>query len=102
MDGTAPRYPSRVGPDLIVLAVSVLAGGFGSMVGIGGGLIVVPVLTTVLGYDIAVAVPASLIGVIAVSVGAAAPFLRAGTVDRPLGVRLLIATAAGEIGRAHV
>ncbi len=65
------------------------------MVGIGGGLIVVPVLTTLLGYEITVAVPASLIGVIAVSIGAAGPFLRAGTVDRALALRLLVATAAG-------
>lgn len=81
--------------DLLVLLVSLIAGGFGSMVGIGGGLIVVPVLTTLLGYEITVAVPASLIGVIAVSIGAAGPFLRAGTVDRALALRLLVATAAG-------
>jgi len=95
VDGGASGYACHVPPDLLVLLVSLLAGAFGSMVGIGGGLIVVPVLTTVLGYDITVVVPASLLGVIAVSVGAAGPFLDAGTVDRPLAIRLLIATAAG-------
>lgn len=95
MDGSWPRYACRVPADLVVLVVSLLAGGFGSMVGIGGGLIVVPVLTTLLGYDITVVVPASLVGVIAVSVAAAGPFLDGETVDRPLAIRLLIATAAG-------
>ena len=53
---------------LVVFVVSIGAGGFGSLVGIGGGLIIVPVLSTLLGYDIKVAIAASLIGVIATSV----------------------------------
>ena len=53
----------------LVFLVSIAAGGFGSLVGIGGGLIIVPVLSTLLGYDIKVAIAASLIGVIATSVG---------------------------------
>ncbi len=80
---------------LPVLVASMVAGGFGSLVGIGGGLIIVPVLTTLLGYDIRVAIAASLIGVIATSVSASPRFLASGIADRRLGVFLLVATAAG-------
>ena len=72
-----------------------VAGGFGSLVGIGGGLIIVPVLSTLMGYDIKVAIAASLIGVIATSVSASPRFLASGIADRRLGVFLLVATAAG-------
>lgn len=80
---------------LVVFLVSIAAGGFGSLVGIGGGLIIVPVLSTLLGYDIKVAIAASLIGVIATSVAASGHFLATGIADRRLGVTLLVATALG-------
>ena len=80
---------------LVVFLVSIGAGGFGSLVGIGGGLIIVPVLSTLLGYDIKVAIAASLIGVIATSVGATGHYLATGIADRRLGVTLLVATALG-------
>ncbi len=73
---------------------SLLAGGFGSLVGIGGGLVIVPVLTF-MGQDIKVAIAASLIGVIATSVSASPRFLASGVADRRLGLFLLMATAAG-------
>ena len=79
----------------LVFFVSIAAGGFGSLVGIGGGLIIVPVLSTLLGYDIKVAIAASLIGVIATSVGATGHYLATGIADRRLGVTLLVATALG-------
>lgn len=80
---------------LPILLASLIAGGFGSLVGIGGGLIIVPVLTTLMGYDIKVAIAASLIGVIATSVSASPRFLERGIADRRLGLFLLVATAAG-------
>jgi uncharacterized protein len=80
---------------LVAFLVSILAGGFGSLVGIGGGLIIVPVLTLLLGYDIKVAIAASLVGVIATSVSATAHYLERGTADRRLGLVLLVATALG-------
>ena len=55
---------------LVAFLVSIGAGGFGSMVGIGGGLVIVPLLSVVLGYDVKVAIAASLIGVIATSLSA--------------------------------
>lgn len=80
---------------LVVFIVSIGAGGFGSLVGIGGGLIIVPVLSTMLGYDIKVAIAASLIGVIATSVAASGHYIATGIADRRLGVTLLVATALG-------
>jgi uncharacterized protein len=80
---------------LPVFLASLVAGGFGSLVGIGGGLIIVPVLTTIMRYDIKVAIAASLVGVIATSVSASPRFLASGIADRRLGVFLLVATAAG-------
>ena len=67
---------------LAVLLVSAVAGGFGSMVGIGGGLIIVPVLSTMLGYDIKIAIAASLIGVIATSIAASGHYIATGIADR--------------------
>lgn len=83
--------------ELIVFVAAAGAGAFGSLVGIGGGLIIVPLLTVALGVDIRLAIAASLLGVIAVSTGAAATYLRRGLVDRRLGLVLLLATAIGGI-----
>lgn len=80
---------------LLAFLVSIAAGGFGSLVGIGGGLIIVPLLTIGLGHDIKTAIAASLVGVIATSVSASAHYLERGTVDRRLGLLLLTATALG-------
>lgn len=80
---------------LIAFLVSIGAGGFGSMVGIGGGLVIVPLLSVVLGYDVKVAIAASLIGVIATSLSASPRFVRSGIADRRLGMLLLVAAALG-------
>jgi hypothetical protein len=80
---------------LIAFLVSIGAGGFGSMVGIGGGLVIVPMLTVVLGYDLKVAIAASLIGVIATSLSASPRFVKSGIADRRLGMLLLVAAALG-------
>jgi uncharacterized membrane protein YfcA len=82
---------------LLVFLASAVAGGFGSMVGIGGGIVIVPVLTVLLHHDIKVAIAASLIGVIATSISASSRYLQAGVADRRLGLVLLVATAAGGI-----
>lgn len=82
---------------LLTFLASIVAGGFGSLVGIGGGLIIVPVLTIAFGVPIKIAIAASLIGVIATSTGAAARYLSSGIADRRLGLLLLVATAAGGI-----
>jgi len=82
---------------LLVLLASVLAGGFGSLVGIGGGLIIVPVLSVALGQDVKVAIAASLVGVIATSLSASPRYIRSGLADRRLGLYLLMAASLGGI-----
>jgi uncharacterized membrane protein YfcA len=82
---------------LIAFLVSIAAGGFGALLGIGGGLILVPTLTLLLNVDIKIAIAASIVGVIATSTGATAHYLRMGLTDRRLGLLLMIATVAGGI-----
>ncbi len=65
------------------------------MVGIGGGLVIVPVLSVALGYDVKTAIAASLIGVIATSLSASPRYIRSGIADRRLGLLLLVAAALG-------
>ena len=80
---------------LIAFLVSIGAGGFGSLVGIGGGLIIVPVLTIGLGHDVKSAIAASLIGVIATSLSASPRYVRSGIADRRLGLLLLVGATLG-------
>jgi uncharacterized membrane protein YfcA len=80
---------------LVAFVFAIAAGGFGSLVGIGGGLIIVPVLTIALGVDVKVAIAASLIGVIGTSLSASPRYLSGGIVDRHLGLYLLVAAALG-------
>jgi hypothetical protein len=73
------------------------AGALGALLGLGGGIFLVPVLTLVFGLPVRVAVGTSLVCVIATSAGVAA-FSSEGTgADVPLALRLEIATAAGAV-----
>ena len=83
--------------ELLAFVAAVGAGGFGALVGIGGGLIIVPLLTVGLGLDVHAAIGVSLLGVIAVSTTASASYLESGLADRRLGLTLLGATATGGI-----
>jgi uncharacterized membrane protein YfcA len=81
----------------IVLVASLLAGFIGSLTGLGGGIIVTPVLTIFLGVDIRYAIGASLISVIATSSGAAAAYVRDGYSNIRIGMFLEIATTLGAL-----
>src|SRR5690348_581231 len=81
----------------IVLLASLLAGFVGSLTGLGGGVIVTPVLTLFLGVDIRYAIGASLISVIATSSGAAAAYVREGFSNIRIGMFLEIATTIGAL-----
>jgi uncharacterized membrane protein YfcA len=91
-----------IATELLVFAAAIGAGVFGSLVGVGGGIMLVPLLTVALGVDIKHAIAASLLGVIAVSTAAAATYLQSGLVDRRLGLTLLLATASGGIVGGYV
>lgn len=81
----------------LVLIFTFLAGFFGSMLGLGGGFIMVPALTLGLGLDIKVAISASLIGIIANSSTASTTYLKEGLTNVKLGLVLETATALGAI-----
>lgn len=73
------------------------AGIVGSLLGLGGGIIMVPALTLIFGLPITEAVGTSLLGVVAVSTGAAIDFLKSGRADLRLGLTLETITAAGAL-----
>ena len=79
----------------MVLVTALLAGFIGSLTGLGGGVIVTPVLTLFLGVDIRYAIGASLVSVIATSSGAAAAYVRDGYSSIRIGMFLEIATTFG-------
>lgn len=82
---------------LAVGAVSFAAGMLGALTGLGGGVVVVPVLALGFGVDLHYAIGASLVSVIATSSGAAAAYVREGYSNIRVGMFLEIATSAGAI-----
>jgi len=83
-------------------AISVAAGLLGSLLGLGGGIIVIPALTLLLGVDIRYAIGASIVSVIATSSGAAAAYVRERMTNLRVAMFLEIATTAGAITGAYV
>jgi uncharacterized protein len=86
----------------IVFGVSALAGFLGSLTGLGGGVVVTPVLTILLGVDFHYAIGAALVSVIATSSGAAAAYVREGYSNLRVGMFLEIATTLGAVAGAHL
>lgn len=82
--------------------VSALAGCLGALTGLGGGVILVPVLVLGFHCDIHYAAGASLISVIATSSGAAAAFLKEGFSNVRIAMFLEIATTCGALLGAHL
>lgn len=87
---------------LVVLGFSVGAGLLGSLLGIGGGLILIPVLTLLLKVDIQYAVGASIVSVIATSSGAAAAYVRDRMANTRVAMFLELATTAGALSGAFM
>ncbi len=81
---------------------SLAAGFVGSLTGLGGGVIIVPLLTIAFGVDIRYAIGASLISVIATSSGAAAAYVREGFSNVRVGMLLEIATSLGALTGAAI
>ena len=81
--------------ELLLAASGLLAGAFGALLGLGGGVLIVPILTLGFGVPLPTAVGTSLIGVIATSTGAAAINVRAGRADVRLGLTLAAGTVVG-------
>jgi hypothetical protein len=85
---------------LLVWVGSLLAGFLGALTGLGGGVVVVPMLTLLFGVDIRYAIGASLVSVIATSSGAAAAYVKEGYANLRLGIFLEIATTVGALAGA--
>jgi uncharacterized membrane protein YfcA len=85
---------------LIVLGASLGAGFLGALTGLGGGVVIVPFLTIVLGVDIHYAIGASLVSVIATSSGAASAYVKEGFSNIRVGMFLEIGTTLGAIAGA--
>ena len=76
---------------------SIVAGLLGSLTGLGGGVVIVPVLTVLFHVDIHYAIGASLVSVIATSSGAAAAYVREGYSNIRIGMFMEIATTLGAL-----
>jgi hypothetical protein len=90
--------------DLVVLLflISIAAGVLGSLIGLGGGVVVVPVLTLLFHVDIRLAIGASIVSVIATSSGAAAAYVRERMTNLRAGMFLEIATVTGALTGAYL
>ncbi|MCC6579714.1 MAG: sulfite exporter TauE/SafE family protein [Phycisphaeraceae bacterium] len=84
----------------VVFAISIAAGVFGSILGLGGGIIVVPALSLWLGVDIRYAIGASIVSVIATSSGAGAAYIKDHMVNIRVGMFLELATTLGALAGA--
>jgi uncharacterized membrane protein YfcA len=82
---------------ILVAAGSFLAGLLGSLTGLGGGVVLVPLLSLFFKVDIRYAIGASLVSVIATSSGAAAAYVREGFSNIRIGMFLEIATTVGAL-----
>lgn len=85
---------------LIMLIVGIGVGILGSILGIGGGMIITPVLTLGFGLDIKYAIGASIIAVIATSSGATIAYLKDNVLNLRVAMFLEIATSIGAIAGA--
>ncbi|WP_316823363.1 sulfite exporter TauE/SafE family protein [Pedobacter gandavensis] len=82
---------------IIVLAGAFLAGLVGSLTGLGGGVIIIPLLTLALGVDIHYAIGASIVSVIATSSGSAAAYVKEGITNIRIGMFLEVATTVSAV-----
>jgi uncharacterized protein len=88
---------------LIKVAAASLAGGvIGSISGLGGGIVIVPVLTVFLGMPIQDAIGASIVSVIATSSGAGSVYVKDHITNVRIAMFLEVGTAAGAIVGAAV
>lgn len=85
---------------LIMIAIGVFAGFAGAILGLGGGIILTPILTLLMGVDIKYAIGASIVAVIATSSGATIAYLRDKVLNLRVATFLEIATTLGALSGA--
>src|ERR1051325_7678784 len=87
---------------LCAFAISMGAGLLGALLGLGGGIIVIPALTLLLHIDIRYAIGASVVSVIATSSGAAAAYVKEHMANLRVAMVLEIATTSGALTGALI
>lgn len=87
---------------ILIFIGSIAAGLLGSLVGLGGGVLIVPLLTLLFGMPISFAIGASIISVIATSSGAAAAYVRDHLTNMRIGMFLELATTIGAVSGAFL
>ena len=87
---------------LFIFAGSLLAGSIGALIGLGGGILLVPLLTLVFGLPIHYAIGTSIIAVIATSSGSAAAYVRDHLTNVRVGLFLEVATTIGAVSGAFL
>ncbi|MCL4392715.1 sulfite exporter TauE/SafE family protein [Patescibacteria group bacterium] len=87
---------------IIIILISIIAGIIGAMVGVGGGIIIIPILVLLFHIDIKMAIGASIVSVIATSSGAASAYLKDNIINLKAGMFLEIATTIGAISGALI
>jgi uncharacterized protein len=85
---------------VLMLLVSVLAGLVGSLVGVGGGIIIVPILTIAFNIPVGYAIGTSIVSVIATSSGSASAYVKDKITNLRVGTFLVTATTIGAIAGA--
>jgi uncharacterized membrane protein YfcA len=85
-----------------LLITSAAAGAIGSLTGLGGGVVLVPILVLLFHVNVHYAVGASLISVIATSSGASAAFIREGYTNLRIGMFLQVAACGGALAGAFL
>jgi uncharacterized membrane protein YfcA len=86
----------------VIFGAGIAAGLLGSMTGLGGGALIVPLLTIGFGLDIRVAVGASIVSIIATSSGAAAAYVRDHLTNIRIGMLLELGTTLGGLSGAYL
>ncbi|GEP91091.1 hypothetical protein SAMN05660909_03294 [Chitinophaga terrae (ex Kim and Jung 2007)] len=87
---------------LILLLGAFLAGLLGSLTGLGGGVVIIPLLTLIFHADIRYAIGTALIASIATSSGSASAYVKEGITNIRLGMFLEIATTTGAVAGALI
>ncbi len=87
---------------LAVFAGSLVAGCLGALTGLGGGVVIIPLLVLVFGVDLRYAVGASLVAVIATSSGSAAAYVKEGYTNVRIAMLLEVATTTGALLGAYI
>ena len=92
----------NTGLSVMIFVFSILAGFLGALLGLGGGIIIIPALTLALGVPIHEAIGASIVSVIATSSGAAIAYVRDKITNIRIGMFLETATTLGAITGAFI